>query len=76
MSAESDSGPPGSGVTCPFCESTDTVKRSDFGTSVMVALHYCRHCRSYFEAIKWGDAGADLDVPAFLKPHHPENERS
>ncbi len=53
-------------IICPFCHSSDTVKAADFGTSVMVRLHYCRSCRSHFEAIKWGD-DADLDVPAFLK---------
>jgi hypothetical protein len=50
---------------CPFCGSSDTVKEADFGTSLMVNRQYCRHCHSFFEAIKWGDA-ADLDVPAFL----------
>ena len=52
---------------CPFCGSADTVKGSDFGTSLMVAMHYCRHCKSHFEAIKWGEREA-LDVPAFLSP--------
>jgi hypothetical protein len=52
---------------CPFCGSGNTEKAADFGTSVMVRLHYCRACRSHFEAIKWGD-DAKLDVPAFLEP--------
>ncbi len=51
---------------CPFCRSTDTVKEADFGTSLMVRRHYCRECRSFFEAIKWGD-DAELDVPGFLE---------
>lgn len=42
-------------VPCPFCESTDTKRLSDFGTSVMVASYTCRRCHSYFEAIKWGE---------------------
>jgi hypothetical protein len=54
---------------CPFCRSTATEKQSDFSTSLMVALYYCRRCRSSFEAIKWGDGSAELDVPDFLKEH-------
>jgi hypothetical protein len=33
----------------------------------MVRLHYCRACRSSFEAIKWGDAEDPLDLPGFLR---------
>lgn len=51
--------------TCPFCGSADTAKVSDFGTSLMVALHRCARCHSYFEAIKWGER-AGLDLPRFL----------
>jgi hypothetical protein len=53
---------------CPFCGAPDTAKCSDFGTSLMVASHYCRGCNSYFEAIKWGNPASNLDVPAFLDP--------
>ncbi len=53
--------------TCPFCGSGDTVKQSDFGTSLMVAWRYCRACRSNFESIKWGDTDESLDLPAFLQ---------
>ena len=53
-------------VPCPFCASTATEKQSDFGTSLMVRLHYCRACRSSFEAIKWGD-NEGLDLPEFLR---------
>ncbi len=56
--------------TCPFCGSHDTEKRSDFGTSLMVAWHYCRKCKSSFEAIKWGDRDTQLDVPKFLDNAH------
>jgi RNA polymerase subunit RPABC4/transcription elongation factor Spt4 len=52
---------------CPFCGSTDTVKEADFATSLMVNRHHCRHCNSFFEAIKWGDRGDELDLPAFLR---------
>ncbi|HXV86677.1 MAG TPA: hypothetical protein VD793_08270 [Gemmatimonadales bacterium] len=55
---------------CPFCHQPETERRADFSTSLMVSLHYCRRCRSYFEAIKWGDDHVPLDVPAFLN-HHP-----
>jgi len=33
----------------------------------MVRLHYCRDCHSHFEAIKWGDRAAKLDLPQFLE---------
>jgi len=52
---------------CPFCGSHATRKASDFSTSLMVALHYCTRCHSSFEAIKWGDTDAKLDVPSFLE---------
>jgi RNA polymerase subunit RPABC4/transcription elongation factor Spt4 len=53
--------------TCPFCGSRDTVKEADFGTSLMVNRQHCRHCHSFFEAIKWGDRSEDLDLPPFLR---------
>jgi hypothetical protein len=52
---------------CPFCGSANTEKRSDFGTSLMVAWHYCLQCRSSFESIKWGEPDDRLDLPAFLR---------
>lgn len=51
---------------CPFCGSREVSKQSDFSTSLMVALYYCEPCKSSFEAIKWGDAEAELDLPDFL----------
>ncbi len=57
-------------LPCPFCDSADTERASTFGTSLMVAMHYCRHCKSHFEAIKWGEAGT-LDVPEFLQRSGP-----
>jgi len=59
---------PGATVPCPFCGSPDTAKEADFGTSLMVNRHYCRKCRSSFEAVKWGARDDGLDVPDFLKP--------
>lgn len=55
------------GKVCPFCGSSDTVKEADFATSLMVNRHHCRGCNSFFEAIKWGDRGDALDLPAFLE---------
>ncbi|MFQ5709856.1 MAG: hypothetical protein ACE5HO_20570 [bacterium] len=52
---------------CPFCKSKDTVKCSDFGTSVMVKQYYCCHCNTYFEWVKWGDQDPTLDLPEFLQ---------
>jgi hypothetical protein len=43
------------------------VKEADFGTSLMVNRQYCRACRSFFEAIKWGDRRDRLDLPPFLQ---------
>lgn len=61
--------------TCPFCDSANTVRETLFGTSLMVARHYCRACRSFFENIKWGDREADLDLPGFLRPERDDSER-
>jgi hypothetical protein len=58
---------PSPDVRCPFCGSRDTEKQSDFGTSLMVRLHYCRRCKTSFEAVKWGDASTPLDLPSFLE---------
>lgn len=55
------------GKACPFCGSRDTVKEADFGTSLMVNRHHCRHCNSFFEAVKWGDRRDELDLPPFLR---------
>ena len=56
---------------CPFCGSADAERRADFSTSLMVSLYYCRHCRSYFEAVKWGDESVPLDLPSFLVKESP-----
>lgn len=39
---------------CPFCSSSNTEKLTDFGTTLAFQQHYCRSCRTVFEAIKWG----------------------
>ena len=59
---------------CPFCGSTATTRVSDFATSLMVASYHCDGCHSYFEAIKWGDRAAALDVPAFLEEPRPPTD--
>ena len=58
--------------TCPFCASANTSREADFGTSIMVSQHYCHHCKSVFEWIKWGDDDSGLDLPNFLKDSDSE----
>ncbi len=59
---------------CPFCGTMTTRKIADFATSLMVASYRCDHCNSYFEAIKWGDRSATLDVPPFLDDAAPRTD--
>lgn len=42
----------GSGVTCPFCGSTETVTESSFGPTPCRSVHFCRSCRNPFEGFK------------------------
>jgi ring-1,2-phenylacetyl-CoA epoxidase subunit PaaD len=39
-------------VECPFCGSTKTTVRSDFGSTACKALMYCDACRQPFELFK------------------------
>lgn len=39
-------------VPCPFCGSTRTELRSEFGSTACKALHYCNDCRQPFEEFK------------------------
>lgn len=39
-------------VSCPFCDSEDTVKRSDFGSTACKSLHHCNSCLEAFEHFK------------------------
>jgi ring-1,2-phenylacetyl-CoA epoxidase subunit PaaD len=41
-----------SGVTCPYCDSEDTVMESSWGPTPCRAAHYCRACRNPFEGFK------------------------
>lgn len=39
-------------VRCPYCGSTDTELRSEFGSTACKAIHSCRSCRQPFEEFK------------------------
>lgn len=39
-------------VRCPFCGSTDTALRSEFGSTACKALHFCNACTQPFEEFK------------------------
>ncbi|MCF8241638.1 MAG: phenylacetate-CoA oxygenase subunit PaaJ [Melioribacteraceae bacterium] len=39
-------------VQCPFCESKDTILKSEFGSTACKALHYCNNCSQPFEYFK------------------------
>jgi len=39
-------------VSCPFCDSEDTVVRSRFGSTACKALYFCNSCRQPFEYFK------------------------
>jgi ring-1,2-phenylacetyl-CoA epoxidase subunit PaaD len=41
-----------SGVSCPYCGSTQTVQESAWGPTPCRAAHYCRACRNPFEGFK------------------------
>ena len=43
---------PESGVTCPFCGSTDTELESACGPTLCRTTHFCRACRNPFEGFK------------------------
>ena len=39
-------------VRCPYCSSTDTVMRSEFGSTACKSIHVCRACSQPFEEFK------------------------
>jgi ring-1,2-phenylacetyl-CoA epoxidase subunit PaaD len=39
-------------VACPFCGSSNTATRSEFGSTACKALMYCEHCHQPFELFK------------------------
>jgi hypothetical protein len=49
-------------------------KLTDFGTTLAYRQHYCRDCRTVFEAIKWGDA--DDSPPFFIDEDSPDSPTS
>ncbi|MGF9712649.1 MULTISPECIES: hypothetical protein [Paenibacillus] len=43
---------------CSFCNSTNVVLLSRFGTAQLVRQYYCNDCRSAFEYIRWQNEDA------------------
>lgn len=41
-----------SSVVCPFCDSAQTEKTSEFGATACKALYFCKACRQPFEYFK------------------------
>jgi ring-1,2-phenylacetyl-CoA epoxidase subunit PaaD len=39
-------------AACPYCGSSNTERRSEFGSTACKAIHYCHHCRQPFEEFK------------------------
>ena len=50
-----------SAIACPFCGSIDTEMIALFGMQMMTSQHYCRHCRSAFEAVKWDGKDTEME---------------
>jgi len=39
-------------AACPYCGSSNTERKSEFGATACKAIHYCHHCRQPFEEFK------------------------
>ena len=39
-------------VTCPYCRSTKTTVKSEFGSTACKSIHYCDSCKQPFEGFK------------------------
>jgi ring-1,2-phenylacetyl-CoA epoxidase subunit PaaD len=39
-------------ISCPYCDSRDTVMKSAFGSTLCRSIHYCNHCLQSFEQFK------------------------
>lgn len=39
-------------VACPYCDSTNTTIKNDFGPTLCRAIHYCNDCQQPFEQFK------------------------
>jgi ring-1,2-phenylacetyl-CoA epoxidase subunit PaaD len=37
---------------CPYCGSSNTERKSEFGSTACKAIHYCHHCHQPFEEFK------------------------
>lgn len=40
------------GVSCPYCDSDNTIMKSPFGPTLCRSLHYCNNCQQAFEQFK------------------------
>lgn len=43
---------PDRAIDCPFCQSGETEKRSEFGSTPCKAMYYCNSCQQPFEHFK------------------------
>lgn len=39
-------------IECPWCGSSDTVQKSEFGSTACKAIHFCNSCRQPFDHFK------------------------
>ena len=39
-------------VSCPYCDSKNTLIRSNFGSTLCRSMHYCKECKQAFEHFK------------------------
>ena len=39
-------------AACPYCGSSNTERKSEFGATACKAIHYCHHCEQPFEEFK------------------------
>jgi ring-1,2-phenylacetyl-CoA epoxidase subunit PaaD len=39
-------------TACPYCGSSNTERKSEFGSTACKAIHYCHECRQPFEEFK------------------------
>ncbi|WP_186336511.1 hypothetical protein [Natrarchaeobaculum aegyptiacum] len=46
-------------AVCPFCESTETERYSQFGGEISKRQYYCNGCHTVFERIKYDGATPD-----------------
>lgn len=39
-------------IECPFCQSSNTVERSEFGSTACKSIHFCNSCHQPFDHFK------------------------